>query len=62
MSPPNAFMSSSANRAICARIGVRIDGQDMGASVLAYNVKQGWAKLSSGYIVRGVIEPYWRHL
>lgn len=45
-------------------LGVRIDGKDMGTSVLSYNVREGWARvgnLRTGiFLVHGKIEPYWR--
>ncbi|MBL6852365.1 MAG: hypothetical protein ISS15_05430 [Alphaproteobacteria bacterium] len=58
---PQALRATKANAFLCARIGVLIDGVDMGKRVLAYDASIGWASLTDGSTVRGVVVPYWRH-
>jgi hypothetical protein len=57
---PAKLSVSLANEALCDRIGVRIDGVDMGKRVLSYDVAEGIARLTNGDVVHGTIQPYWR--
>jgi hypothetical protein len=57
---PQRLTVNRANAALCQRIGIKVDGKDMGTTVIAYDVAQGWVRTSSGTTVTGTIEPYWR--
>jgi len=60
LSIPKKLAARAVNKALCARIGVKVDGEDMGKRVLSYDVDAGAAVLNDGSIKRGKIEPYWR--
>jgi hypothetical protein len=57
---PTALSIASASKQLCARIGVRVNGEDMGNRVVAYDVVEGWARIADNTVRRGTIEPYWR--
>jgi hypothetical protein len=60
MTLPAALRVTRANSSLCARIGVLVDGVDMGARVVAYDTAIGWVSLVDGSSKRGVVTPYWR--
>jgi len=57
---PQRLVVSRFNIELCRRIGVRINGEDMGTSLRGYNVETGTAKKNDGTVLKGKIEPYWR--
>lgn len=58
---PQILRYSSINKHLCHRIGVRLDGVDMEAGVIAYNVPEGYVILQkTGERKDGAVEPYWR--
>lgn len=57
---PKKLSVNHANRALCARIGVRVNGNDMGEQIVSYDVEKGIATTREGKTLSGKIEPYWR--
>lgn len=58
---PQALAYSRANQHLCHRIGVQLDGVDMGTSVIAYDVAKGFVVMqATGDRRLGKVEPYWR--
>jgi hypothetical protein len=60
---PQILGITAANKALCARIGVRLDGMDLGETCGAYHVPNGKVliKTKDGMVERrGIVEPYWR--
>lgn len=57
---PRAYSIAAGNRSLCARIGVRLDGKDMGHTIYAYDSVEGWVRLADGTVIKGRVEPYWR--
>lgn len=58
--PPPRLALSGLTRRLCARVGVKLNGQDMGQTVRAYDAHEGWVKLVDGRTGHGKVEPYWR--
>jgi hypothetical protein len=58
---PQVLAYSRANAALCHRIGVKLNGVDQAAGVIAYNVPEGWVLMqTTGERKTGLVEPYWR--
>jgi hypothetical protein len=60
---PQILGVTKANAALCARIGVRLDGVDLGETCAAYHVPHGkvLCKIDGAMVEKhGVVEPYWR--
>jgi hypothetical protein len=57
---PIRYSKARGNLALCARIGIRLDGVDMGKTVIAYDVPEGWVRTIDARLLKGVVEPYWR--
>lgn len=57
---PKRLTFNSQNRALCARIGIDFNGQDMGNRVYAYDVEAETIRLQNGDVLNGKVEPYWR--
>lgn len=61
--PRKLSIYDNGRKKLCARIGLRIDGEDMGSSVVLYDLDAGRALVRRGDEVierRGTIEPFWR--
>lgn len=57
---PKKLSVNHANRALCARIGVRVNGKDMGEQIVSYDLEKCVATTRDGKTLSGRIEPYWR--
>jgi hypothetical protein len=65
---PKRYSVNKLNTALCARLGVKFNGEDQGNRVLAYDMEAGWIKVrrSNGEMgmetvtLKGKVEPYWR--
>lgn len=57
---PKAMVATPKNAHLCARLGVKLNGVDLGKSVIAYSIPEGTVELRSGETKRGVVEAYWR--
>lgn len=57
---PRVLAVTRLNKHLCARIGVRLDGEDLGTKCLAYDADKGVVHLTGGVSKSGTVEPYWR--
>lgn len=57
---PQKLAYSRANQHLCHRIGIRLNGSDIGAEGVAYDVSAGWVLMRNGDRKTGTVEPYWR--
>ena len=60
LAEPQKLALTRMNAHLASRIGVRVDGHDMGERVISYDVREGWARLTDESVRYGKIEPYWR--
>lgn len=58
--PGRMTYNGKVNQPLCARIGVRLNGKDLGYSCVSYDVAAGTVKLNTGEQKTGTVEPYWR--
>jgi hypothetical protein len=57
---PKRMSLTAANAHLCARLGVKLDGVDMGHSVKSYDIEKGFVVTTSDIVKHGVVEAYWR--
>lgn len=57
---PQKLAYSRANQHLCHRIGLRLNGKDVGTDGVAYDVAAGWVLCKNGDRKTGTVEPYWR--
>lgn len=57
---PRTLSVTATNKHLCARIGVKLNGEDLGTTCLAYDMDKGTVFCTGGIRKTGTVEPYWR--
>lgn len=57
--PPRKLVRSRDNWELCNKIGIRFNGLPR-RDVNAYDCDEGWIVTTSGRLLYGPVEPYWR--
>lgn len=60
---PKKMTLTKTNGHLCARLGVKFNGKEMGNNVHAYDMIAGTITIGQGIdakVFKGKVEPYWR--